>query len=120
MRRLDSGKGTVKAIAAVAFLVAVAYGAIKIIPVYLHNYELQDYIRTQTPHWLTQRASDEAIRNYILAKAQDLEIPLGADHVKVEASGSRVTVRIDYTVPVDLIVYTLALHFTPSAENRSL
>jgi hypothetical protein len=40
--------------------------------------------------------------------------------VKVEAGGGRVTVSLDYTVPVDLKVYTLNLHFTPSAENRQL
>ena len=28
--------------------------------------------------------------------------------------------NMDYTVPVDLKVYTLDLHFTPSAENRPL
>jgi hypothetical protein len=31
-----------------------------------------------------------------------------------------VTVDVDYTVPVDLKVYVLNLHFTPSAENRQL
>jgi hypothetical protein len=27
---------------------------------------------------------------------------------------------LDYTVPVDLSVYTLRLHFTPSADSLSL
>jgi hypothetical protein len=27
---------------------------------------------------------------------------------------------VDYTVPIDLLVYHLDLHFTPSSENRAL
>lgn len=120
MRRSEEGKGTLKAILTVAFLVAVAYCGVKIIPVYVNSYELDDYIRQQNPFWVTQRASADAIRNNILAKAQDLGLPVSAEQVKVDTGGGRVAVHIDYTVPVDLKVYTLVLHFTPSAENRQL
>jgi hypothetical protein len=27
---------------------------------------------------------------------------------------------LDYTVPIDLLVYKMQLHFTPSSENKSL
>jgi len=120
MRRLESGKGTAKAIFALAFLAAVIFSCFKIIPVYVDNYQLQDYIQNQTPFWLTQRVPADAIRNNILGKAQELGLPLAAEQVNVEASGSRVSVHIDYIVPVDLKVYTLRLHFTPSSENRSI
>jgi hypothetical protein len=120
MRRSDSGKITVKAIVSIVFLVAVVYSGIKIIPVYVDTYELDDYIRQQNPFWVTQRASADAIRGNILAKAQDLGLPVSAEQVKVETGGGRVAVNLDYTVPVDLKVYTLVLHFTPSAENRQL
>jgi hypothetical protein len=120
MRRSDSGKGTVKTILTAAFLVAVAFAGIKIIPVYVNSYELDDYIRQQNPFWVTQRASADAIRGNILAKAQDLGLPVSADQVKVDTGGGRVAVNLDYSVPVDLKVYTLNLRFTPSAENRQL
>jgi hypothetical protein len=86
----------------------------------VNNYQLQDYIQSQTPVWLTQRVPADAIRKNILAKVEDLGIPMVEENVKVEADQNRVTVRIDYRVPVDLIVYTLELHFTPSSENRSI
>jgi cell division protein FtsL len=119
MRRSDSGKSTVKAVLSIAFVFAVAYSAIKIIPVYVSSYELQDYIRQQNPFWLTQRAPADAIRNHILAKAKDLDLPVEPDQVKVDVGGG-VSVQLDYTVPVDLKVWTLRLHFTPSADNRQL
>lgn len=120
MRGLESGKGTAKAIFALAFLAAVIFSCFKIIPVYVDNYELQDYIRNQTPFWLTQRVPADAIRKNILGKAEELGLPLAAEQVNVEATGSRVSVNIDYTVSVDLKVYILHLHFTPSSENRSI
>ena len=120
MRLSESGRITFKAILSLAFLAAVIFAGFKIIPVYVNNYQLQDYLQTQTPFWLTQHASADAIRNNVLAKAQDLSLPLAPEDVTVEANPNKVSVSIDYHVPVDLKVYTLQLHFTPSSENRSI
>jgi hypothetical protein len=120
MRRSESGKATFKTLVSVLFLLAVIYSGIKIIPVYVNNYELEDYIRQQTPFWLAQRTPGDAIRSNIVAKAQELSLPVSSEQVKVQAGRALVSISIDYTVPVDLLVYTLRLHFTPAAENRSL
>jgi hypothetical protein len=120
MRLSESGRITFKALLSLAFLAALIFAAIKITPVYVNNFQLHDYIQTQTPFWLAQRASADAIRKNVLAKAQDLDLPVAADDVTVEANQNRVSVSIDYHVPVDLKVYTLQLHFTPSSENRSI
>jgi hypothetical protein len=42
-----------------------------------------------------------------------------AENVKVTIT-TKVNIDLDYMVPVDLKVYTMMLHFTPSAEDRSL
>jgi hypothetical protein len=120
MRPSESGKITFKAVLSLAFLAAVIFASFKFIPIYVNNYELKDYIQNQTPFWLTQRASADGIRKNILAKAQDLGLPIAEDDVTVEANQNRVSVSIDYHVPVDLKVYTLQLHFTDSSENRSI
>lgn len=121
MRRYaDLGASRFKTVLALAFLAAVVYCGIKIIPVYVNAYELDDYISTQTPYWLTQRVSTDSVRNSILAKAQELNLPISPDQIKINASGARVAVSLDYTVPVNLIVYTIQLHFAPSAENKQL
>ena len=120
MRLSESGRITFKAILSLAFLAAVIYAGFKILPVYINDYQLNDYIENQNPFWLTQHASADAIRKNVLAKAQDLDLPLAADEVMVEANLDKVTVSLDYHVPVDLRVYTLQLHFTHSNENRSI
>ena len=120
MRPSESGKITLKAILALAFIAAVIFACFKTIPVYVNNYELQDYIQNQTPFWVTQHATADAVRKNILAKAEDLGLPIVEDNVTVEATSVKVSVKIDYIAPVDLKVYTLQLHFTPSSENRAI
>jgi len=120
MRLRDSGTITLKGILTVAFFVSAIYASAKIIPIYINNFELQDYIEGQTPYWLTQRASAEVIRKTILAKAEDLDLPVETEDVTVVANQYKVSISIDYLVPVDLKVYVLQLHFTPSSENKSI
>ncbi len=120
MRMTDAGAGRLKAFLSIAFLLIVIFVGFKVIPVYVNDYELDDYVRQQTPFWLTQRARPESIQKYVLDKAQELSLPVTADNVKVEAPGSFVNVSVDYTVPVDLLVYTLPLHFTHTSENKQI
>lgn len=120
MQRSDSGKATVKTVLTLAFLLAVVYSSFKVIPVYVSSYEFEDYIQSQNPFWLTQNAPAEAIRRQILNKAAELELPVSPEQVNIQFGGGSLTVGADYTVPVDLTVYTLNLHFTPSHVNRRL
>lgn len=121
MRRSEEASGRFKALLSLAFLAAVIFVAAKTLPVYVDNFQLQDHIRQLSIQLAvrTRPATTDEIRNEVVGFAQDHGIPLTADNVKVIIS-SRVLISLDYTVPVDLKVYTLRLHFTPSAENQSL
>jgi hypothetical protein len=120
MRLSESGRITFRGILNVAIFAAVIFSGAKILPIYIDNFELQDYIQSQTPYWLTQRAPEDVIRKTILARAADLDLPVEEEDITVEANQSKVSISIDYTVPVDLKVYLLQLHFTPSSENKSI
>ena len=120
MRYSDKGSANLKAYLTLVFLACVVFAAFKILPVYVNSWEIEDYIRQQTPFWLTQRANGEVIRGKVLEKARELELPIDADQVQVEASSASVSVNLDYTVPVDLKVYVVKLHFTSAAQNKSL
>jgi hypothetical protein len=52
--------------------------------------------------------------------AQDLEIPVKREEIKVLSTNSIVKISMNYTVPVDLLMYRLDLHFSPSSENKSI
>ncbi len=120
MQLSESGKITLKTVLSLAFLAALIFVGFKTIPVYINDYQLNDWVQNQTPFWQTQHASEDAIRKTIIAKAQDLGLPLAAEDMKVEATPNKVSVSLDYHVPVDLKVYTLQLHFTHSSENRAI
>jgi cell division protein FtsL len=121
MRRPEEASGRFKTFFSLAFLAAIIFIAIKTLPAYVNNFQLQDHIRQLSTQLAvrTKPYTPEDIQNEVITFAQDHGVPLAADNVKVTIS-SHITIKVDYTVPVDLIVYTLRLHFTPSAENVSL
>jgi hypothetical protein len=120
MRLSGSGRITLNAILSLAFLAAVVFASIKIIPIYLNDCQLNDYMQNQTPYWLTEHATADGIRNNVVAKAQDLGLTLAPEDVTVDANGSHMSVSIDYHVPVDLKVYTLPLHFTHTSGSTAI
>lgn len=121
MRRSEEGSGRFKVLLSLAFIAAIIFVAIKTLPAYVNNFQLQDHIRELSTQLAvrTRPATPDEVRAEVVAFAQDHGVPLTADNVKVTIS-SHVMISLDYTVPVDLMVYTLRLHFTPSAENQSL
>ncbi len=120
MRQSDSREGRWGTIFVLAILSTLAYVGIKTLPPYVQNYRLGDYIRDLAIRGTVYRFSAEAIRSDVVTYARRLDLPVTADNVKVTATPSRVRIELDYVVPVDLMIYTWALHFTPAAENRAL
>jgi hypothetical protein len=117
----DSGRGAMKAILSLAFLVAVVFCAVKILPFYLDNYELQSYLSNVAVQATVQSPpmTVEAVQNEILIKAESLGLPVEREDIRVSISRT-VRIKLDYMVYVDLKLYTVTLHFTPSAENSNI
>ena len=120
MSTLDSGRSGTKGIITLVILVAAAYLAIKTIPVYVQNYELADYIQNLAVQATVSRTAAEDIQRTIVDKAHRLHLPVDFDNVRVSSNTDGVKIAVDYKVQVDLQIYTLSLHFNPSAENRAL
>jgi hypothetical protein len=122
MHRLRSqrGAGKLKAIIVTAILAFGIYAAFKLVPPYSAEYQLADKMQEIARFGIVQRQTEEQIRDTVFKTIQDLEIPATREDIKVTAGGSKVTISVDYKVPVDLMVYKVELHFTPSSENKSL
>jgi hypothetical protein len=121
-RRLrgQRGEGKFKAIAITAIIVFLGYSAFKLLPPYIAEYQLADKMQEQARFAVVNRYTEEQIRETIFKEAQDLDVPIKKEEIKVLASSSVVRISLDYTVPVDLLVYKMELHFTPSSENKSI
>ena len=118
-RDRQRGASGLKTFLTLLVLVIVVYLGFKIIPHFLNNYELQDYMITESRFATYSRKPDEQIRETIFKKASDLDIDwIKREDIKVETSQGRVKIYIDYTVPVELPGYTLNLNFKPVADNR--
>ncbi|HEV2350006.1 MAG TPA: hypothetical protein VG028_09210 [Terriglobia bacterium] len=119
MRRSEKGAGSAKLIFTIIFLALVGWTAFKVIPIYVANYELNNDIHDLAIQATVDRASVDAVQNKVLGYAKDLDLPVTREDIKVQV-GTRVTIDLDYNVPVDLKFYTFEMHFTPSASNNAL
>jgi hypothetical protein len=121
-RRIRAQRGTskLKAIAFTAIVLFGAYTTFKLLPPYMAEYQLSDKMQEEARFAVVNRYTEEQIREAIFKEAQQLEIPIKKEEIKVLASPSVVRISVDYTVPVDLLIYKMEVHFTPSSENKSL
>jgi hypothetical protein len=120
--RSEKGEGKLKAIIVLAVLLMAVYSAVKIVPAYVKEYQLQDKMQEQARFGVVNRYPEEKIREIIFKEVQDqgLEDRIKREDIKIVANTGIVKIAIDYTVPVDLLVYHFDLHFTPSSENKAL
>ena len=101
-------------IAGVAVLVAFALVAVAVVPPYLHNWRFQGYLddvvqRPQLP---------EIMQATVVGQAAELGLPVRTGAVHVVRNGNGVRVDIVYVVKVDFPLYSVDLHFHPSATTE--
>ena len=118
--RAQRGGGTIKAILWTAILVYGAFVAYKILPAYVAEYQLADKMQEQARFSIVNRYTEEQVRDNMYKVVKDLEIPVKREEIKIVSNNDVVKISMDYTIPVDLLVYQLNLHFTPSSENKAL
>ena len=99
MRVGEEGSGRLKTLFSLAFLAAVIYVAVKVLPAYVDNFQLQDHIRQLSTQLAVRStpATPGEVTNEVVQFAQDHGIPLAADNVRVTI-GHHITINLDYTV----------------------
>jgi hypothetical protein len=102
---------------------ALGFTAVKIVPVYVDNYQFQDSIEAESRFALTgypKRSADD-VRADIFKKAQEIGIPIiKAEDIRVNMTNGSVEIGTDYSVPIDLKFYQFTLQFHPHADNHSI
>jgi len=107
-----------KAILGIAFLVLVVYGGYLLLPTYLAVYEFEDAIKEEAKLNAYGSRNEIEIRDTILRKAHELQIPLTADHVSVRRDSGELVITADYAMHVDFVPYPFDLNFHPSSRMR--
>jgi hypothetical protein len=115
--RTQRGEGKIKAIIYTMILVVGVYVAVKLVPIYVAEYQLKDKMTEQARFAVVNRYTDDQIKDLLFKVVQDLDIPAKRDDIKVTTTGRGLTIALTYTVPVDLMLYKTDLTFSPSADG---
>lgn len=120
-QRAQLGGASLKAILYTAVLLMAVYVCFKIVPPYVNEYQLSDKMQEQARFAIVNHYTDEQVRDNIFKVVQDLDIEsVKREDIKVVATQSVVRISVNYSVPVDFMVYSTELHFSPSSENKSI
>jgi hypothetical protein len=120
-----------KVVLGVALLLTAGWVGIQLVSCEIANQQLQEDMRDITAQigsmiGLDAPATEDQLRDAVLAKAWSHNIPLRSEQVIVEITveherhGDRriISVGADYTVPVKVPGYVHTLHFTPSSQKH--
>jgi hypothetical protein len=115
--------GIIKACLGFLAIAAVVVGLFQVAPPMLANYSFSDDLKTVVMlDSGNQQKTDEDVRNDVLRKAKEHDLPIEAKQVTVQRINtpglSVVYVAADYTVTVNLPGYAFDMHFNPSSGNK--
>jgi hypothetical protein len=108
----------IKALLGIGFVLAVFYVGFQLIPPYFNNYRFQDSVESEARLAANSNRTEQDIRDTVAKSARELDIPLTADQINVQRSGSEVQIWAKYTVHVDLPGYPMDLQFEPSSKGK--
>lgn len=109
-----------KSLIGVLVVAAAFYVAWQLFPPYYNNFQFQDEIESQARLNSYTSKSEQEIKESLIKKARELDLPLTSDQVKVQRIGTELAISADYSIHVDLPGYPLDLHFTPQTKNKKI
>ena len=110
------------------FGIMIIVGAVILIatlaPPYFSNYQFQDALKTESQMSTYTTKTEDVIRDEVFTKAQDMDIPITREQIKVVRNGvvgtGTVDIEANYIVHVNLPGYPMDLHFDASARNKGV
>lgn len=119
-RRSERGEGRLKGIIIVVMVVLAIYTAWKVVPAYVNEYQLSDKMQEQARYAVVNRYTEDQIRENVFKVIQDLDIPAKREDIRVVSNNSMVKISLEYSVPVDVLMYHTDIHFSPNSEDKAL
>jgi hypothetical protein len=112
-------EGLLKRVLVLGVLGGLLFAGLKAVPVYRSSSQLSDYIRDRALLASAEHPSAARLQGDIVSYAAGLGLPVARENVQVATHPGSVSIKLDYTVPVNLRVFTWNLRFTPSVESRA-
>ncbi len=102
-RRSERGEGRAGCVLWSLFLTAVVIVAVKVVPVQMSVMKLKDQMEEAAQ--LRWKDSNRKLERFIIDRAAELELPVGAKDVVVKKGGGRVKMDVNFIVPLDFYVF---------------
>ena len=118
-----------KLILGLAVLLFAIYASWQIATAYVANLELQEDLRDVAAEiasriGLAAPSTEDDLCRFVIQKAESHDIELKPSQITVRVTGTGPTALIyiaaDYTTRINLIFFSLTLHFTPASNKKSL
>lgn len=109
-----------KALITIAVLAAGIYVGYRVVPAYYYNYEFQSALEHTALTESYSARSEADIQELVAAQAQELNIPVKAEQIRVQRNGTQLTISTEYTISIDIPFYPFEIRFLPSSGNRRL
>ena len=114
-KRSERGEGQMGCLFGLILMAIGIFIAWKLVPIKVRAAELRQEVLDQSK--AGGMRSDDRIMAAILRKAEEDNLPVTADNVKIKRTNNTITVDVDYFVPVDFPGYKFNWEFTVHAEN---
>jgi len=101
--------------AGIAVLVLLALIGLRLLPPYLENLQFQQYLNSVVADPATATLPIDQVTATIIAKAASLAIPVTSQDIHITRTESEFKIDVLYRVHIDLLAYTVDLHFRPAA-----
>ena len=119
-QRSQRGEGRLKAIIYTVILVVGVFVAIRLVPLYVNEYQLQDKMNEQAKFAVVNRYTEAQVRDILFKVIQDLDIPATRDDIKLATTNHGISISVTYTVPVDFFIYKTDITFSPTSEGLDI
>lgn len=113
--RRESGEGQLGCLFGIALLLLAVYVAFKVIPIKVRAADLRQTVVDEAKSAGTHK--DDQIMKYILAKANDVDLPVTEDNIKIVRRANDISVDVEYTVPIQFPGYTYNWQIHHHADN---
>ncbi len=113
-----------KMVFGILIIVAAVILIATLAPPYFSNYQFQDALKTESQMSTYTTKTEDVIRDEVFRKAQEMDIPITREQIKVVRNGvvgtGTVDIEANYIVHVNLPGYPMDLHFDASARNKGV
>lgn len=113
----DEGKGAVGCLVSLLILAIGILVTAKVGPPFFAFKSFEADVKTEISRAGAHFYDDELLMRNILDLAKRNEVPLREEEIKIERFAGQIFVKINYSVPVDLIVYQRDMDFDIAASS---